>query len=207
MSTYPGNEAATARAADISSEQRVIQQVSDAEQVAHLIDHLAAAIVDHYADAPHLALVGIRSRGDDLARRLQANLVGRLVAPPPCGSLDITLYRDDFDSLSEQPIVGTTEIPFSLDGRVIILVDDVLFTGRTIRAALDELLDLGRPTRIVLAVLVDRGWRELPVAADIVGTTLVTERDDNVQVLLHETDGRDEIVLHRSSGNAGAGDG
>ncbi|MDQ3547994.1 MAG: bifunctional pyr operon transcriptional regulator/uracil phosphoribosyltransferase PyrR [Chloroflexota bacterium] len=205
MVTISGDDDLTARSAAPSEARQLVEQVGDAGHVASLIDQIAGSIANGFADAPNLALIGIRSRGDDLARRLRINLMHRLNSVPQFGSLDITLYRDDFDSLSEQPIVGTTEISFSIDGRVIILVDDVLFTGRTVRAAMDELLDLGRPARIVLAVLVDRGWHELPIAADIVGQTLVTERDDNVQVLLQETDGTDEILLLHGDGDPGDG--
>lgn len=200
MSSHHENDEHAPAVIDMLHQERAGEPVSDADQVARLIDDLADAIARDFAAEPQLALVGIRRRGDDIARQLRAKLENRFSTPPPYGSLDITLYRDDFDSLNEQPIVGTTEIPFSLEGRVIILVDDVLFTGRTVRAALDELLDLGRPAHIVLAVLVDRGGRELPIAADIVGRTLVTTPDDTVQVLLQETDGRDEIVLHRQGG-------
>jgi pyrimidine operon attenuation protein/uracil phosphoribosyltransferase len=126
-----------------------------------------------------------------LARRL-----GRAV---PLGSIDITLYRDDFDSLAEELTIGATDLPFALDRRTVILVDDVLYTGRTIRAALAVLLDLGRPARIVLVVLIDRGWRELPIAADLVGLTLATAHDDDVQVLLAETDGQDRVALRRGN--------
>jgi pyrimidine operon attenuation protein/uracil phosphoribosyltransferase len=118
--------------------------------------------------------------------------------PPPHGRLDITLYRDDFDSLSQDPIIGETDIPFELDGRTVNLNDDVLFTGRTIRAALGQILDLGRPARVVLAVLIDRGGHELPIAADLVGRTLDTEPDDEVQVLLAESDGIDAVILRRA---------
>ena len=200
MCTDPRDNSPTAQTADVPSNQRRTEYVNDAREVEHLVDQIATAIVRDFTSVAELALIGIRSRGDELARRLQSKLADGLGSAPPCGSLDITLYRDDFDSLREQPIVGSTEIPFSLEGRVIILVDDVLFTGRTVRAALDELLDLGRPARVVLAVLVDRGWRELPIAPDIVGQTLATEHDDDVQVFLREIDGRDAIVVHRSSG-------
>ena len=111
------------------------------------------------------------------------------------GALDITLYRDDFTTLAPQPITRGTDIIFSIDGRTVVLVDDVLFTGRTVRAALDQLIDFGRPSRIELAVLVDRGHRELPIRADYVGRTLATSHDEAVKVLVREEDGRDEIVL------------
>lgn len=176
------------------------EEVLAAEGLAEALERLAGEIAERFGDAPGLALVGVKRRGDLLARRLSQRLAERLGRELPVGSLDITLYRDDFDSLSEQPIVGQTEIAFPLEGRTVVLVDDVLFTGRTVRAALDELLDLGRPARIVLAVLIDRGGRELPICADIVGHTLAVEAGDQVQVLLSELDGRDAVLLFRKAG-------
>jgi pyrimidine operon attenuation protein/uracil phosphoribosyltransferase len=177
------------------------EEVLAAEGLAEALERLAGEIAERFGDAPGLVLVGVKRRGDLLARRLSQRLAERLGREVPVGSLDITLYRDDFDSLSEQPIVGQTEIAFPLEGRTVVLVDDVLFTGRTVRAALDELLDLGRPARIVLAVLIDRGGRELPICADIVGHTLAVEPGDQVQVLLSELDGRDAVLLFRKAGS------
>lgn len=176
------------------------EQIMGARDIEALIDHLADALYREYSETPNLALVGIQRRGDAIALRIQERLA-RLGMELPCGALDITLYRDDFDSLAEQPVVGKTHIPFSLDERTIILVDDVLFTGRTIRAALDELVDLGRPTRIVLLVLIDRGWRELPIAPDFVGKVLSTAQGDDVQVHIRDVDERDEVILSRESGD------
>lgn len=173
------------------------QQVFDAQEIDRLLTELAAAIADTFRETPDLCLIGIRRRGDVLAKRLQARLAPLLGSEPPTGTLDITLYRDDFDSLAQQPVVGETEIPFELDGRTVVLVDDVLFTGRTIRAALDEIIDLGRPRRIVLVALIDRGGRELPIAADIVGRRLETRHEDDVQVYLSEIDGRDSVTVVR----------
>src|SRR5690606_5473133 len=113
----------------------------------------------------------------------------------PVGSLDITLYRDDLTTIAQQPIVRKTEIPFAVDDKIIILVDDVLYTGRTVRAALDALIDLGRPARIQLAVMIDRGHRELPIRADFVGKNVPTSKAEQVQVMLRETDGEDRVVL------------
>ncbi len=175
------------------------EQIIDAQGVEALIDHLADTLYHEYAEVPNLSLVGIQRRGDVLARRIQERLSQRLGSEPPCGTLDITLYRDDFDSLAEQPVIGQTHIPFPLAEATVILVDDVLFTGRTVRAALDELVDLGRPTRIVLAVLIDRGWRELPVAPDFAGRVLPTAHDDDVQVHFQETDERDEVIITRNA--------
>jgi pyrimidine operon attenuation protein / uracil phosphoribosyltransferase len=140
-------------------------------------------------------LVGVRTRGVPLAQRLARSIGKACGAAPPVGALDISLYRDDFTTVAPQPITKGTEIPFTIDGRTVVLVDDVLFTGRTVRCALDELVDFGRPSRIELAVLVDRGHRELPIRADYVGRTMATKREEMVQVLLREEDGRDGVVL------------
>ncbi|HET8625887.1 MAG TPA: bifunctional pyr operon transcriptional regulator/uracil phosphoribosyltransferase PyrR [Thermomicrobiales bacterium] len=171
----------------------------DAAGIAALLGRFTEALAVGFGAADDLCLVGIKRRGDVLARRLQASLAVRLGRELPLGSLDITLYRDDFDSLAEEPVVGTTEIPFALDRRTVILVDDVLFTGRTVRAALDELLNLGRPARVALVVLIDRGWRELPIAADLAGLTVATARDDDVAVALAETDDEERAVLRRGA--------
>lgn len=177
--------------------------VLDAAGVAAAIDRLAAEIARDLGAAADLCVVGIKRRGDAIGRRLCAALAARLGREVPLGSLDITLYRDDFDSLSEELTIGATDIPFALDRRTAILTDDVLFTGRTIRAALDELLDLGRPARIVLAVLIDRGWRELPIAPDYVGLRVETARADDVEVSLADTDGEDRVALRRAGGGDG----
>jgi pyrimidine operon attenuation protein/uracil phosphoribosyltransferase len=169
----------------------------DAGRMARTLSRIAHEILERHPDPKRLALVGIRSRGVPLARRL-AGLVGEAAGKAPAlGALDIALYRDDFTSLAAQPITKGTDILFSLDGRTVVLVDDVLFTGRTVRAAIDQLIDFGRPARIELAVLVDRGHRELPIRADYVGRSLATSRDEAVQVLVREEDGKDEVVLVR----------
>lgn len=163
--------------------------------MARTLSRIAHEILERHPDVKRLALVGVRSRGVPLARRL-ARLVGEAAgAEPAVGALDIALYRDDFTSLAAQPITKGSDILFSIDGRTLVLVDDVLFTGRTVRAALDQLIDFGRPARIELAVLVDRGHRELPIRADYVGRSLSTSRDEAVQVQVREEDGKDEVVL------------
>ena len=169
----------------------------DAGRMARTLSRIAHEILERNPDVRKLALVGVRSRGVPLARRL-ARLVGEAAGSEPAvGALDISLYRDDFTSLASQPITKGTDIVFSIDGRTVVIVDDVLFTGRTVRAALDQLIDFGRPARIELAVLVDRGHRELPIRADYVGRALSTSREEAVQVLVQEEDGRDEVVLAR----------
>ena len=159
------------------------------------ITSMAKAIRADRKDAGTIAIVGIQSRGVPLAARLAHALRTRPKRHIDLGSLDITLYRDDLSTVGTRPVLKATNIPFSIDGRTVILVDDVLFTGRTIRAALDELVDFGRPARIALAVLIDRGHRELPIQADYVGKTVKTASTDRVDVRLTEVDGKDEVVL------------
>ncbi len=165
--------------------------------MARTLSRIAHEILERNPDSRRLALVGVRSRGVPLAHRLARHIGEVAGTPPSVGALDISLYRDDFTSLAAQPITKGTDIVFSIDGRTVVLVDDVLFTGRTVRAALDQLIDFGRPARIELAVLVDRGHRELPIRADYVGRALATSRDEAVQVLVQEEDGRDQVLLTR----------
>jgi pyrimidine operon attenuation protein / uracil phosphoribosyltransferase len=174
----------------------------DAGRMARTLSRIAHEILERHPAVKSLALVGIRSRGVPLARRLARIVADAAGSEPAVGALDIALYRDDFTSLAAQPITKGSDILFSIEGRTVVLVDDVLFTGRTVRAALDQLIDFGRPARIELAVLVDRGHRELPIRADYVGRSLATERDEQVQVWVREEDGRDEVVLMRRAGAA-----
>jgi pyrimidine operon attenuation protein / uracil phosphoribosyltransferase len=171
--------------------------VMDADRVGKTLTRIAHEILERNRSLDEIALVGIRSRGEHLARRLADRLQGIAGQPVPTGALDITLYRDDLmrQPVGPQPLVRRTDIPFSIDDRVILLVDDVLYTGRTVRAALDALIDFGRPRAIQLIVLVDRGHRELPIKADYVGKNLPTSRRESVQVLLEEVDGHDEVVI------------
>jgi pyrimidine operon attenuation protein/uracil phosphoribosyltransferase len=170
--------------------------VMDAERVSRTIARIAHEVAERTTAGAGLAVVGVRTRGAPLAQRIARKLAEITGEAAPTGALDITLYRDDLmRAPMAKPIVRRTEIPFSIDGRPILLVDDVLYTGRTIRAALDALVDLGRPTAIQLAVLVDRGHRELPIRADYVGKNLPTSASQSVQVRLVETDGRDEVAL------------
>jgi pyrimidine operon attenuation protein/uracil phosphoribosyltransferase len=173
--------------------------VMDADRIARTLTRIAHEIVERNRGVDDLALVGVRTRGVHLARRLGRSLKEITGDDVPTGALDITLYRDDLmrHAVGPQPLVRRTEIPFSIDDRKILLVDDVLYTGRTTRAALDALIDFGRPRNIQLIVLVDRGHRELPIKADYVGKNLPTAPDESVQVLLQETDDRDEVVLQQ----------
>lgn len=165
------------------------------EEIGRTMDRLAVEVVERHGDCRQVAILGIQRRGVDLARRLKAALDQKLGAEIPLGLLDINLYRDDWTTLDVQPQINKTEIFFDIDGKTLVLVDDVLFTGRTIRAALEAILDFGRPERVELLVLVDRGHRELPIHADYVGTTIQTRRGEHVDVFLSERDEREEVVL------------
>jgi len=174
----------------------------DRERIGRSLTRIAHEIVERNRGVGDLALVGVRTRGVPIARRLAASLRDISGIDVPTGALDITLYRDDLmkTAVGPQPIVRRTEIPFSIDGRHIVLVDDVLYTGRTIRAALDALIDFGRPSTIQLVVLVDRGHRELPIKADYVGKNVPTSRRETIHVRLAEIDGADEVTLDQVEG-------
>jgi pyrimidine operon attenuation protein / uracil phosphoribosyltransferase len=171
--------------------------VMDAERISRSLARIAHEILERNRGVEELAFVGIRTRGVPLAKRLAQSISEINKTDVPTGALDITLYRDDLMRLAvaAQPLVRRTEIPFSIDDKRILLVDDVLYTGRTIRAALDALIEFGRPKAIQLVVLVDRGHRELPIKADYVGKNLPTSLSQSVQVHLVETDGRDEVEI------------
>ena len=167
----------------------------DAKQMEAHLQRLCREIVAAFGNDESLALLGIRTRGLHLAERLAGMLEHILQKPIPLGVLDITLYRDDLSEMAGSPIVRPTEIPFSLKGRTVVMVDDVIFTGRTIRAALDALLDHGRPHRVWLAALVDRGGRELPIQADFMGLKLDVPMTQRVSVRVKEVDGDDCVLL------------
>jgi pyrimidine operon attenuation protein/uracil phosphoribosyltransferase len=182
------------------SERRIL----DADGVRRALTRIAHEIVERHGGTDDLVLVGIRSRGVPLARRL-----GRLIEEHegislPVGSLDITYYRDDLTKLAHAPIVKRSELGPAVSGYTIVLVDDVLFTGRTVRAALDALTDHGRPQAVRLAVLIDRGHRELPIRPDFVGKNLPTSHEEIVHVRLQESDGSDEVVIARAGADAEA---
>jgi pyrimidine operon attenuation protein/uracil phosphoribosyltransferase len=173
--------------------------ILDADGVRRALTRIAHEIVERNGGTDRMVLVGIRTRGVPLARRL-AQLIERHEAVAlPVGSLDITYYRDDLTKLAHAPIVKRTEGMPDVTGLTVVLVDDVLYTGRTVRAALDALTDQGRPRAVRLAVLVDRGHRELPIRADHVGKNLPTAHDEVVHVRLDETDGEDEVIIHRDA--------
>ena len=171
--------------------------IMDADRMSRTLTRIAHEIVERNRGVEHLALVGIRTRGVFIAKRLAKVLQEITKEPVPTGALDITLYRDDLmrHAVGPQPLVRRTEIPFSIDDQKVVLVDDVLYTGRTIRAALDALIDFGRPKEIQLIVLVDRGHRELPIKADYVGKNVPTSLKESVHVRLMETDGTDEVSV------------
>ena len=169
--------------------------VLDSQSIERSIARMAHEILEKNKGTAGLALVGIQTRGVILAGRLQKAIEAISKSSCPLGTLDINLYRDDLTKVSEQPIIRKTEISFDLDNKIVVLVDDVLYTGRTIRCALDALIDFGRPKRIELAVLIDRGHRELPIRADFVGKNIPTSEKENVQVKFLEKDSKDEVVV------------
>ncbi|MDD2772215.1 MAG: bifunctional pyr operon transcriptional regulator/uracil phosphoribosyltransferase PyrR [Elusimicrobiales bacterium] len=171
--------------------------IMDSAAMGKTLSRLAHEIVERRGDEPGLAIVGIKTRGAYIAARLAdkvSELAGKKIER---GYLGITLYRDDLSQQSEQPLMHSTEVDFDVQGRTIILADDVLYTGRTVRCALDALIDLGRPARIELAVLVDRGHRELPIRADYAGKNIPTAKSELVRVRMKECDGADEVVVER----------
>lgn len=169
--------------------------ILDAEGIRRSFIRIAHEILERHRIVENICLVGIRSRGEFLAQRLAANLKELTGKAVLVGALDITLYRDDLSMLAANPIIRATEIPFDVTGKRVIIVDDVLFTGRTIRAAMDALMDLGRPEAIELAVLIDRGHRELPIRADYIGKNVPTARQELVRVCLTEMDNAEEVTL------------
>jgi pyrimidine operon attenuation protein / uracil phosphoribosyltransferase len=197
-----GGRAAAAPAPAVSAREKA--QVLDEAALDRALTRIAHEIVEQAGGGEDLALVGIRTRGVTLAERIAAKIASIEGDQPPVGALDITLYRDDLGLRVEQPLVRGTDIAFSLKTRTVVLVDDVLFTGRSIRAAMDALMDLGRPRAIRLAVLVDRGHRELPIRPDYVGKNLPTSRREMVAVMLREHDGVDRVVIQEPEDGAPA---
>jgi len=172
--------------------EKVIMTPAD---IRRTLARIAHEIIERNKSTENLILVGIHTRGVPLAERLAANIEKFEGIKIPVGTLDISLYRDDLPSLNPQPIIKRTDIPTAIDSKSIVLVDDVLYTGRSTRAAMDALIDLGRPLSIQLAVLIDRGHRELPIRPDYIGKNIPSSRDEEIKVKLKETDGIDEVVI------------
>ena len=181
------------------------RRIMTADEIRRATIRLSHEIVEKQAGTHGLLLVGIQRRGVPLARRVAAAIAENESVDIPVGALDITFYRDDLSLVAQQPVVKGTDLPFGIDGRTVVLVDDVLYTGRTIRAAMDALVDFGRPQAIRLAVLVDRGHRELPIRADHVGKNVPTSRDEVVRVRVREVDGEDAVDIEQVATPAAVG--
>ncbi|HXG40432.1 MAG TPA: bifunctional pyr operon transcriptional regulator/uracil phosphoribosyltransferase PyrR [Candidatus Limnocylindrales bacterium] len=177
----------------------IARQIMTGEEIRRATIRISHEIVEKHAGTEGLVLVGIQRRGVPLAQRLAAAIEEHEGVRLPVGALDITFYRDDLSLIAASPVVKGTDIPFDLNGVTVVLVDDVLYTGRTIRAAMDALIDFGRPRAIRLAVLVDRGHRELPIRADHVGKNVPTSREEIVRVHLVEIDGEDSVTIERAA--------
>lgn len=180
-------------------------ELMNADDIRRAIVRIAHEVIERNQGVRDLAIVGIRTRGVPLAQRLAEAVKSIESLTVPVGMLDITLYRDDLTTIAVQPVVHKTEIPFDIRHKTVVLVDDVIYTGRTVRAALDALIDIGRPRSIQLAVLVDRGHRELPIRPDFVGKNVPTSRREVIGVRLNESDGEERVVIMESSGRQGDG--
>ena len=180
----------------MSRKKKVIMTAQDIERA---LDRIALQILERNLHTEEIVIVGIHTGGVFLADRIHSIIKKREKVSLPSGSLDITLYRDDWSRVTQNPIVKKTDIPFEIEGKTLVLVDDVLYTGRTIRAALDAIMDFGRPSSIQLAVLMDRGGRELPIQADYTGMEIQVEPNQHIHVLLHENADIDEVVLDQSN--------
>ena len=173
----------------------VKKRLLDRARMQRAMRRMAIEVVERNRGIDDLLIVGIRSRGVPIGERIAKEIGQMEGVPVPFGILDITLYRDDLTTIAPQPVVKPTKLPEPIDDKVVVLVDDVLYTGRTVRSALDALIDFGRPKRVMLAVLIDRGHRELPIHADVIGKTVPTDADEVIKVKLEETDGEDEVLL------------
>jgi len=175
--------------------------VADKQTMSKILDRIAHQILEHHKDISKLVVVGIRTRGEFLGKRLQERLEKFSKSKIPFGILDITLYRDDLTQIANQPMLKATEIDFDITDKIIVLVDDVLYTGRTVRSALNALIDFGRPEKIELAVMIDRGHRELPIKADYIGKNIPTSKQEKIGVRLEETDEKEEIAIMKRGDN------
>ena len=176
-------------------QMNVKKRLLDGARMTRAIRRMAIEIVEKNRGTTDLIIVGIRSRGVPIGERIAKEIESMEGRPVPFGILDITLYRDDLTTIAPQPVVKPTKLPEPIDDKIVVLVDDVLYTGRTVRAALDALIDFGRPRKVMLAVLVDRGHRELPIHADVIGKTVPTDANEVIKVKLVETDGEDEVLI------------
>ena len=190
--------AETPKAPHVVEKARIMSE----DDMRRAISRLSHEILEHNAGAGGIVICGIRTRGQFLAERIVAKIEEIEEVRPPLGILDITLYRDDLHTIAKQPIVRSTQIPVSIVEKHVVLVDDVLYTGRTVRAAMDEIIDFGRPRTIQLAVLIDRGHRELPIRADYVGKNVPTSHTEIVKVLFQEVDGKDSVVICEAGGES-----
>jgi pyrimidine operon attenuation protein/uracil phosphoribosyltransferase len=172
-----------------------LKVILTADDIRRTLARVAHEIIERNRSMSEMVLVGMRTRGVPLARRLAANVQNFEGTQIPVGALDISLYRDDLDTLDFKPVVNSTQIPIDIDRKTVVLVDDVLYTGRSARAAMDALIDFGRPASIQLAVLIDRGHRELPIRADYTGKNIPSARNEKIKVELMETDGRDQVSI------------
>ena len=173
----------------------VKKRILDGARMGRAIRRMAIEIVERNRGTQELYIIGIRSRGVPIAERIVRHIEDTEKVRVPLGILDITLYRDDLTTIAPQPLIKPTKLPEPIDDKIVVLVDDVLYTGRTVRAALDALIDFGRPRCVQLAVLIDRGHRELPVHADVTGLEVPTDRREVIKVMLEETDGKDEVLI------------
>src|SRR5438876_7465452 len=173
----------------------VKKRLLDAARMNRAIRRMAIEVVERNRGIEDIIIVGIRSRGVPIGERMAKEIEKMEGHPVPFGILDITLYRDDLTTIAPQPLVKPTKLPEPIDDKVVVLVDDVLYTGRTVRAALDALIDFGRPRAVMLAVLIDRGHRELPIHADVIGNTVPTDADEVIKVRMAELDGEDEVLI------------
>ena len=173
----------------------VKKRLLDGPRMTRAIRRMAIEVVEKNRGLQDLMIVGIRSRGVPIGERIAREIEQMEGQPVPFGIVDITLYRDDLTTIAPQPVVKPSRLPEPIDDKIVVLVDDVLYTGRTVRAALDALIDFGRPKAVMLAVLVDRGHRELPIHADVIGKTVPTDANEVIKVKMEETDGEDEVLI------------
>jgi pyrimidine operon attenuation protein / uracil phosphoribosyltransferase len=195
VSIHPSVVFSRVAPAGAALQMNVKKRLLDGARMTRAIRRMAIEIVEKNRGTTDLIIVGIRSRGVPIGERIAKEIESMEEHPVPFGILDITLYRDDLTTIAPQPVVKPTKLPEPIDDKIVVLVDDVLYTGRTVRAALDALIDFGRPRAVMLAVLIDRGHRELPIHADVIGKTVPTDADEVIKVRMAELDGEDEVLI------------